>query len=820
MGDSDATECTPCPPGSTTLAPGSTECVLSTCPAGQFVDGNGCSGCPAGTFQPFFATTATECPQCPVGEASESGASECAPCSPLQTTSGPGSTECIDITCPFGEELVISGGSASCVPIICNAGQFVDGNGCSDCPAGTFQPDIGSTATKCQQCLVGEISGERAGTCLACPPGETTSGPGSTECVPVICAAGFLVDGDDCLKCIPGTFQPDNESTATECPQCPVGETSGNGASACDACPAGQTTSGPGSTKCVDITCPAGEELVISGGSASCVPITCNAGQFVDGNGCADCPEGFTSEGGTATECTPITCDAGQFFDGSECTDCAANTFQPDNGSSATQCQQCPGGTRTITTGSDCFEFFCSAGSFAQGNACADCPAGTFQPDTGIATPAATECQLCPVGETSAEGAGACDACPPGQTTSAPGSTECVDITCPAGEELVISGGSASCVPITCNAGQFRGDKACELCPPGEFQPKENFEGTDCEQCPVDTFSSSEGAGACEPCPIGQSTATSVGQAECIDFACPRGFFISESTNKCERCPSGTFQPNKSFSGTECQLCPVGEIPKSEGTSCTACPPGETTDGPGSTTCIPVTCDPGQFVDGNGCANCPEGFTSEGGTATECTPIVIKGCTDKDAINFKSDATEDDGTCIFLNVAKAGGESKVYGIGPHSQVTSGNGAFALRNRNSGTDLSISNSATWASSGLFGEAAGDSGAEAMTGVPLTSVAKSYSDAIMTNYHYNPVGKANSFFSGQGTSKRSPIEIASGADVSIVTPHFAGSSSSIFSGVSKSDPSLQGTYADVVSRGGGALKYTAIDVGRPSFDHLHG
>merc|ERR1712072_792975 len=525
MGDSDATECTPCPPGSTTLAPGSTECVLSTCPAGQFVDGNGCSGCPAGTFQPFFATTATECPQCPVGEASESGASECAPCSPLQTTSGPGSTECIDITCPFGEELVISGGSASCVPIICNAGQFVDGNGCSDCPAGTFQPDIGSTATKCQQCLVGEISGERAGTCLACPPGETTSGPGSTECVPVICAAGFLVDGDDCLKCIPGTFQPDNESTATECS-------------------------------------------------------ICTPGSFSDAPGLTDC---------------------------------------------------------TL------------------------CPIGTYEKFSISA---------------------ACTSCPSGTTTAAPGSTSETD-----------------CIAITCAAGQFADGNGCSPCSPGSFQPTAPF-------------------------------------------------------------------------------------------------------------------------DGNECTPCPDGTTSEDNGATECTPIVIKGCTDEDAINFESDATEDDGTCIFLHVAKAGGGSKVYGIGPHSQVTSGNGAFALRNRNSGTDLSISNSATWASSGLFGKAAGDSGAEAMTGVPQTSVAKSYSDAIMTNFDYNPVGKANSYFSGQGTSKRSPIEVASGADVSIVTPHFAGSSSSIFAGVSKSDPSLRGTYADVLSRGGGALKYTAIDVGRPSFDHLHG
>ena len=87
--------------------------------------------------------------------------------------------------------------------------------------------------------------------------------------------------------------------------------------------------------------------------------------------------------------------------------------------------------------------------------------------------------------------------------------------------------------------------------------------------------------------------------------------------------------------------------------------------------------------------------------------------------------------------------------------------------------------------------------------------------MTNYHYNPVGQANSYFSGQGKSRRRPIEVASGADVSIVAPQFAGSSSSVSAGVSKSDPTLQGTFGNVFWNGGGALKDTVIDVGRPSF-----
>merc|ERR1712072_1458338 len=234
----------------------------------------------------------------------------------------------------------------------------------------------------------------------------------------------------------------------------------------------------------------------------------------------------------------------------------------------------------------------------------------------------------------------------------------------------------------------------------------------------------------CQQCEDG--TVAGTGSASCVPLECPPGRFVQGNTcapcvvndsGACEEivCPAGQFVDDRAadldFDGSPCVPCPAESFQPDEGPArgCDLCPLGQTTDGEeGAATCIPVTCPAGSFVSGNPpkCSECPEGFTSEGGTATECTPIVIKGCTNPAATNYDSNATEDDGTCIFLNVAKAGGGSKVSSIGPHSQVTSGNGAFGLRNRNSGTDLSISNSATWASSGLFGKAAGDSGAEAM------------------------------------------------------------------------------------------------------------
>jgi hypothetical protein len=47
------------------------------CPAGQFVDGNHCSACAAGTFS---GADASSCTSCPINTFSGSGASTCTPC--------------------------------------------------------------------------------------------------------------------------------------------------------------------------------------------------------------------------------------------------------------------------------------------------------------------------------------------------------------------------------------------------------------------------------------------------------------------------------------------------------------------------------------------------------------------------------------------------------------------------------------------------------------------------------------------------------------------------------------------------------------------
>ena len=169
----------------------------------------------------------------------------------------------------------------------------------------------------------------------------------------------------------------------------------------------------------------------------------------------------------------------------------------------------------------------------------------------------------------------------------------------------------------------------------------------------------------------------------------------------------------------------------------------------------------------------------------------------------------------ILRVAAVKGGSSVSAQGPEASVTSGNGALAFR-RDGGTDWSLTNSATWASGGLFGGAGGNSGATAATSQNtfVNSFGMTDTEAVQSDFHYDPMGSAKSYFDATAASLLRPIEVAAGDDVAIVTPHFSGASASSGAGVSKSEPGLQSTLYDLVYRGGGALKPTAIDVGVPS------
>ena len=177
------------------------------------------------------------------------------------------------------------------------------------------------------------------------------------------------------------------------------------------------------------------------------------------------------------------------------------------------------------------------------------------------------------------------------------------------------------------------------------------------------------------------------------------------------------------------------------------------------------------------------------------------------------------------NMATAHGSSHVYATGARAEMTSANGAVAYRNVGN-TDWSHTNSASWGSAGLGGEIGGEmrgmSDAQAKTETtakPALSIkpfgvvtdAYTHSDAHMSNKHYTPTGNANSdFFAKAEDYRGSPILVGAGRDVSIVTPHFAGSSASAAAGKSKTDDALIGTFDHIKYYHGGNLPVTAVDV----------
>ena len=169
------------------------------------------------------------------------------------------------------------------------------------------------------------------------------------------------------------------------------------------------------------------------------------------------------------------------------------------------------------------------------------------------------------------------------------------------------------------------------------------------------------------------------------------------------------------------------------------------------------------------------------------------------------------------NMATAHGSSHVYATGAHAEMTSANGAVAYRNIPSrlDTDWSHTNSASWGSAGLGGEIRGMSDAQAKTETTadsfgLVTNAYTHSDAHMSNKHYTPTGNANSDFFAIAKDNTAPIQVGAGRDVSIVTPHFAGSSASAAAGKSKTDDALIGTFDHIKYYHGGNLPVTAVDV----------
>jgi formylglycine-generating enzyme required for sulfatase activity len=139
------------------------------------------------------------------------------------TCSAPGTCRIQDgapaCLCPSGYTTSVDG--HGCDAVTCTAGQYVDGNACSSCPAGTRAP--GGTVSWCDPvaCGLGEYWDPDPASygCHDCPDGETSPGGDSSagDCAPIDCAAGWKWDASakTCVACDPGYTS--TGGTATEC---------------------------------------------------------------------------------------------------------------------------------------------------------------------------------------------------------------------------------------------------------------------------------------------------------------------------------------------------------------------------------------------------------------------------------------------------------------------------------------------------------------------------------------------------------------------------------------------------------------------------
>jgi hypothetical protein len=105
----------------------------------------------------------------------------------------------------------------SCV--VCPAGRYSGGTGCSVCPAGSVTDTFGEPG---------------AATCAACPPGRYSQAPQLA-----------------CRDCSAGSFTNTlDQPGATNCSTCPAGQYSPSVPESCQPCPIGQYTDVPNSTNC------------------------------------------------------------------------------------------------------------------------------------------------------------------------------------------------------------------------------------------------------------------------------------------------------------------------------------------------------------------------------------------------------------------------------------------------------------------------------------------------------------------------------------------------------------------------------------------
>jgi len=233
----------------------------------------------------------------------------------------------------------------------------------------------------------------------------------------------------------------------------------------------------------------------------------------------------------------------------------------------------------------------CPAGKYNSVGTCIACEAGKYNPTAGgtcMDCPGAlvgqSSCLRCTVGGTTPnQSTGQCTACPANTYSNASTNWACTPCSNTDGTP-----------PMKTFSPVQSGD--CRPC----FEGKSSANGVSCEECGINSYSSTQGATSCVPCPTGQIT-ESIGATSCV--GCPAGQYFDAANGGCDFCPLNT----------------ISATPNA--TSCTACATGQRSS-EGATQCFtPATCAPGQELSPtNQCQACPIMSYSNAATKFICTP--------------------------------------------------------------------------------------------------------------------------------------------------------------------------------------------------------
>lgn len=510
-------DCTVCTPGFYCDAFGLTE-PTGPCDAGYFCLGGSPTSAPVDSRDPLGSEPTPIGGRCPAGGYCPVGSSAAT-------------------ACPAGFFLNVTGATSAdqCIP--CEAGFFCLGSNAAAptalCDPGFYCPQ-GSTSAKQVPTPIGHFTEAGAAFPVPCPPGRYQNQQRQSSCI--VCDAQRYCPyyaTNTTLVCPAGFYCPEGTSQPEPCPR-------GRFSSTVQLQSALECSNCTGGMYCGDfgLTAPSGQ---------------CEAGYFCslespvpnpgyDGSDPVygdECPTGSFCVAGTTT---PAACPVGR--------------YQPvTRASSFADCLECPPGRYCDSSGQSSTTGDCAAGFFCVAAAVSDSPTDGVTGNTcpqGSYCPGGTSFPLtCPPGRYgSSAGLSICDVCPARSVCD--GTTPTTTPPCPQGSYC--PGGTDTNIP---------------LCPPGRYGAAPSLASADeCTACEPGVYCFSHGlttpTGQCEAGYFCNGTAVDAFGRTAVGgdtFPCPAGHFCPAGTSDIEECPVGTYSPSEgNEEAADCLMCSVGSF--------------------------------------------------------------------------------------------------------------------------------------------------------------------------------------------------------------------------------------------------------------------